>query len=103
MRTAALAEGAVLSHSYIPVLTSTPFTDGKGQSRGNFGGTELCLAHKPLTNGDATNHTQQQCGITHRPSEKTDDLKQLVPHSKGIFKMWQNCQSEHVFDRSTFC
>lgn len=64
VRTAALAEGAVLSHSYTPVLTSTPFIDGKGQSRGNSGGTELCLAHKPLTNGDATNHTQQQCGIT---------------------------------------
>lgn len=25
---------------------------------------QLCLAHKSLTNGDAKNHTQQQCGIT---------------------------------------
>lgn len=64
VRTAALAGGAVLSHSYTPLLTSTPFTDGKGQSRENFGGTELCLAHKPLKNSDATNHTQQQCRIT---------------------------------------
>lgn len=37
VRSASLAEGTVLSHSYTPpsLLTSTPFPDGKGQSRGN--------------------------------------------------------------------
>lgn len=34
---------------------------------------------------------------------KIDDLKQFMLCSEGIFKMWQNCHSENIFDRPTFC
>lgn len=37
---------------------------GKGRAEGAMGEQQLCLAHKPLINGDAKNHTQQQCRIT---------------------------------------
>lgn len=36
----------------------------QGTAEGTMGEQQLCLAHKPLTNGDAKNHTQQQRGMT---------------------------------------
>lgn len=61
VRTAALAEGAVQSHSYTP---SAHLPSMYRWERAEWREQQLCLAHKPLTNGDAKNHTQQQCGIT---------------------------------------
>lgn len=52
-------------------VTATPLCSpplhlqmAQGRAEGTTGEQQLCLAHKPLTNGDAKNHTQQQCGIT---------------------------------------
>lgn len=103
MRTAALAEGAVLSHSYIPLLTSPPFTDGRGQSRGSNRGNSNFAWHTNPSQMVMLKITRNSNVELHRPSEKIDDLKQFMLCSKGIFKMWQNCHSENIFDRSTFC
>lgn len=103
VRTAALAEGAVLSHSYTPLLTSAPFTGGKGQSRGNNGGNSSFAWHTNPSQMVMLKIARNGNVELHRPSEKIDDLKQFVLCSKGIFKMWQNCHCENIFDRSTFC
>lgn len=75
---------------------------GKGRVEGTMGEQQICLAHKPLTNGDAKNHTQQQCGITQTIWENRWFKAIHAPFQRDI-QMWQNCHSENIFDRSTFC
>lgn len=87
------------SQLHTPLLTSPPCTDGKGQSAG----TSNFAWHTNPSQMVMLKITRNSNVELHRPSEKIDDLKQFTLRSKGIFKMWRNCHSENIFDRSTFC
>lgn len=87
------------SQLHTPLLTPPPSTDGKGQS----GGSSNFAWHTNPSQMVMLKITHNSNVELHRPSEKTDDLKQFMLRSKGIFKMWRNCHSENIFDRSTFC
>lgn len=99
VRTAALAEGAVLSHSCTSAHLHSIYRWERAGQREQWGNSNFAWHTNP-SQMVMLKITRNSNVELHRENRWFKAIH--APFQRDI-QMWQNCHSENIFDRSTFC